>query len=145
DHTISGAYRSSGIGGARDLPMAVSSRERKRVCYRGFVSRPAQLSRTGAEGDRGMIPGLLCVVLLAGTLIDVFKPARESFQPSGKTRLEFLFERKEVVYENLRDLNFDYRAGKYPQQDYESLRASLESEAAAILSEIDLLQRARPI
>jgi hypothetical protein len=89
-----------------------------------------------------MIPELLCVLLLAGALIYVFKPADETFNSADKTRLAFLLERKDVVYENLRDLNFDYRAGKYPQQDYESLRASLENEAAAILSEIDSLQRA---
>jgi hypothetical protein len=89
-----------------------------------------------------MIPEILCVLLLAGTLIYVFKPASERFDSTDKTRLAFLMERKDVLYENLRDLNFDFRAGKYPQQDYEELRVSLENEAAAILAEIDSLQRA---
>ena len=35
-----------------------------------------------------------------------------------KTRLDFLEERKEQLYENLRDLNFEYRAGKYPEEDF---------------------------
>ena len=87
-----------------------------------------------------MMPEILCVLLFAGLLVYVFKPSRESFQPLDKTRLSFLLERKEVIYENLRDLNFDYRAGKYPQQDYETLRTSLENEAAQILAEIDHLQ-----
>jgi hypothetical protein len=85
---------------------------------------------------------VLCVLLFVGLLVYVFKPSGESFQPLDKTRLSFLLERKEVVYENLRDLNFDYRAGKYPQQDYENLRISLENEAAQILAEIDHLERA---
>lgn len=85
---------------------------------------------------------VLCVLLFVGLLVYVFKPSGESFEPMDKTRLSFLLERKEVVYENLRDLNFDYRAGKYPQQDYENLRISLENEAAQILAEIDHLERA---
>ena len=53
-----------------------------------------------------------------------------------KTRLNYLQERKEVVYENLRDLNFEYKAGKLPENDYQSTRNSLEEEAAAVLAEI---------
>ena len=88
-----------------------------------------------------MTAEILCVLLFVGLLVYVFKPSRESFQPLDKTRLSFLLERKEVIYENLRDLNFDYRAGKYPQQDYENLRTSLENEAAQILAEIDHLEQ----
>lgn len=89
-----------------------------------------------------MTAEILCVLLFVGLLVYVFKPNRESFQPLDKTRLSFLQERKEVIYENLRDLNFDYRAGKYPQVDYENLKTSLENEAAQVLAEIDHLQRA---
>ena len=49
-------------------------------------------------------------------------------------------ERKDVVYENLRDLNFEYKAGKFPESDYASMKASLEEEAAAILAEIARLE-----
>jgi len=45
-----------------------------------------------------------------------------------------------VIYENLRDLNFDFNAGKYPAEDYLSLRNSLEAEAAEVLAEISALQ-----
>ncbi len=57
-----------------------------------------------------------------------------------KTRLLYLRERKEDVYENLRDLNFDFKAGKLPEKDYQSLRATLEDEAAALLAEIARLE-----
>jgi hypothetical protein len=52
----------------------------------------------------------------------------------------YLRERKEVVYENLRDLNFEHNAGKVPESDYQSMRNSLEEEAAAILAEISRLE-----
>jgi len=51
-----------------------------------------------------------------------------------------LQERKEAVYENLRDLNFEFKAGKVPDQDYLNLKNSLESEAAGILAEISRLE-----
>jgi outer membrane protein TolC len=67
---------------------------------------------------------------------NVFASQRE------KTRLDFLEERKEQLYENLRDLNFEYRAGKYPEEDFQVQRAQLEKEAAQLLAEIDHLQQA---
>ena len=57
-----------------------------------------------------------------------------------KTRVNYLRERKDAVYENLRDLNFEYRAGKVPDVDYQNLKASLQDEAAALLAEIARLE-----
>jgi hypothetical protein len=57
-----------------------------------------------------------------------------------KTRVSYLRERKEAVYENLRDLNFEYRAGKVPEIDYQQMKTSLQDEAAAILAEIARLE-----
>jgi hypothetical protein len=57
-------------------------------------------------------------------------------------RRAYLEERKEAVYENLRDLNFEHRAGKLSDQDFESQRAALESEAAGILAELSTLESA---
>jgi hypothetical protein len=59
-----------------------------------------------------------------------------------KTRLAYLYERKEVIYENLRDLSFEYKAGKLGDADFESLRNSMEEEAVAVLAEIDQLEKA---
>ena len=49
-----------------------------------------------------------------------------------------------MVYENLRDLNFEHQAGKLPDQDFQSLKASLEDEAAGILAEMARLERPLP-
>ena len=57
-----------------------------------------------------------------------------------KSRAAYLAERKEAVYENLRDLNFEYNARKLPEKDYLSMKASLEEEAAALLAEIARLE-----
>ena len=66
----------------------------------------------------------------------------EVYAGEEKTRLGYLRERKESVYENLRDLNFEYKAGKVPDTDYQSMRSSLEEEAAAIMAEIARLEQA---
>jgi hypothetical protein len=47
------------------------------------------------------------------------------------------------VYENLRDLNFEYKAGKVPDTDYQSMKNSLEDEAATLLAEISKLESVR--
>lgn len=83
---------------------------------------------------------LACAALLIGILIYIFYPQRKTEEQTQKTRLEYLRERKETIYENLRDLNFEYRAGKYPEEDYLAQRAAMENEAAQVLSEIEFLQ-----
>lgn len=90
---------------------------------------------------------LTCAMVTLGVLFYVFYlPGRLHMGPE-KTRLAYLQERKEVVYENLRDLNFEHQAGKLPDQDFKSLKASLEDEAAGILAEMARLEQAatRPL
>ncbi len=82
-----------------------------------------------------------CFAMSAALLYFIFNLPPAVEHPIEKTRLAFLRERKEVVYENLRDLNFEYKAGKLPEADYANLRASLEDEAAAVLAEIAQLER----
>ena len=72
-------------------------------------------------------------VLVLGYILAV--PGRPSLG-RVKSRLVYLRERKDAVYENLRDLNFEYLAGKVPETDYQSLKSQLQDEAAALLAEI---------
>jgi hypothetical protein len=69
----------------------------------------------------------------------IFWPEKNPFVQANKTRVDYLRERKDVIYENLRDLNFEYQAGKYPEADYEEQRRGLEDEAAQVIAEIDAL------
>jgi hypothetical protein len=82
----------------------------------------------------------VCAAFTAAALYYVFFYPGEVYAGEEKTRLGYLRERKEAVYENLRDLNFEYKAGKVPDVDYQSLRTSLEDEAAAIMAEIARLE-----
>ncbi len=85
---------------------------------------------------------LICALITISVLFYIFYLPGKLFVGPEKTRLAYLRERKEVVYENLRDLSFEYKAGKLPDSDYQSLKSSLEEEAAAVLAEIASLEQA---
>jgi hypothetical protein len=82
-----------------------------------------------------------CLALAVASLFYVFYLPGRLFLGPEKTRAGYLRERKDAVYENLRDLNFEYRAGKVPDADYQSLKSSLQDEAATILAEIARLEQ----
>jgi len=88
---------------------------------------------------------IACGVLFLAIFTFVFYPQRRTARQVPKTRLDFLREQKEVLYENLRDLNFEYSAGKYTAEDYAAQRAGLENETAAVLAEIDMLEPYVPL
>ena len=88
---------------------------------------------------QGLIAGVL---LLVAVFAYTFWPENVFASQREKTRLDFLLERKDQLYENLRDLNFEFRAGKYPEEDFVVQRAQLESETEQLLAEIDHLQHA---
>jgi hypothetical protein len=85
---------------------------------------------------------LACLLITLGTTVYVFYLPGKLYLGPEKTRLNYLRERKEAVYENLRDLNFEYKAGKFPDVDYQTMKLSLEEEAAAVLAEIARLEDA---
>jgi len=86
---------------------------------------------------QGIVAGFMMLITL---LVYTFWPENAFASQKEKTRLDFLQERKEQLYENLRDLNFEHRAGKYPEEDFEAQRALLENETEVLLAEIDHLQ-----
>jgi hypothetical protein len=86
-----------------------------------------------------------CALFAACLFVYVFYQPGEVETGEQKTRLTYLLERKEATYENLRDLNFEYKAGKLSEQDYAVQRTSLEDEAAAILAEIESIEKARAV
>jgi hypothetical protein len=85
---------------------------------------------------------IICAMITLCVLFYVFYlPGKLQLGPP-KTRLGYLRERKDAVYENLRDLSFEYKAGKFPDSDFQAMKTSLEEEAAAVLAEIARLEEA---
>ena len=85
-----------------------------------------------------------CFALAAATLIFIFyiQPDASDLAPH-RTKLDQLLERRDTIYDNLRDLRFEYRSGKYAEDDFEAMKGSLENEAALILAEIDQVTEAQ--
>jgi hypothetical protein len=79
-----------------------------------------------------------CLALAVATLLFIFyiQPDASDLAPH-RTKLDQLLERRDAIYDNLRDLRFEYRSGKYSQGDFEAMKTALENEAALALAEID--------
>jgi hypothetical protein len=93
----------------------------------------------------GVYIGAACLLLAIATLLFVFNVRLDSsdFTPH-RTKLDQLLERRDAIYDNLRDLRFEYRAGKYSETDYEEIKQSLEIEAARVLADMDTLTGSTP-
>jgi rRNA maturation endonuclease Nob1 len=57
--------------------------------------------------------------------------------PEPISPFHHLDERKAAIYENLRDLQFEYRVGKLSDQDYQQTKLDLQRELAGVMAEID--------
>lgn len=79
-----------------------------------------------------------CVLLAVATMVFLFllEPDPSDSAPH-RSRLDQLLERRDTIYDNLRDLKFEYRAGKFSEKDYEETRHALEAEAALVLAEME--------
>ena len=79
-----------------------------------------------------------CLALAIATLLFIFyiQPDASDLAPH-RTELDQLMERRDTIYDNLRDLRFEFRSGKYSEGDYEAMKTSLENEAAVVLAEIE--------
>jgi hypothetical protein len=85
-----------------------------------------------------------CLALLIAVLLFIFfiQPDASDLAPR-RSKLDQLMERRDTLYDNLRDLRFEYRSGKYAESDFEAMKNSLENEAAVILAEIDQITDAQ--
>ena len=55
-----------------------------------------------------------------------------------------LLQRKSIIYENLRDLAFEYRLGKLSDEDYQKTKTTLQGELAKVLAGIDGAPQGEP-
>ena len=79
-----------------------------------------------------------CLALTVATLLFIFyiQPDASDLAPH-RSRLDQLMERRDTIYDNLRDLRFEFRSGTYSEGDYNSMKLAIENEAAVVLTEIE--------
>lgn len=87
-----------------------------------------------------MIIALTCVIAIAVIAFILGVRPKDLPEPEPVSPFAHLDERKAAIYENLRDLQFEYRVGKLSDQDYQSTKKDLQKELAAVLAEVDQLK-----
>ncbi len=99
-----------------------------------FVNLAAAFLISSADG--AMLGA--CLALALATLLFIFyiQPDASDLAPH-RSKLDQLMERRDTIYDNLRDLRFEFRSGKYSEGDFNAMKTSLENEAALVLAEID--------
>lgn len=87
---------------------------------------------------------LVAVLLTAGTIVfTLLVRGRDIPEVPGVSPTAHLEERKAQIYENLRDLQFEFRVGKLSDADYQKTKLDLQRELAKVLAEIDTIQPAK--
>ena len=85
-----------------------------------------------------------CLALAMATALFVFYIQPDASDPAPhRTKLDQLMEQRDTIYDNLRDLRFEFRSGKYSEGDFEAMKIGLENDAALVLAEIDQVTEAQ--
>ncbi len=88
-----------------------------------------------------MIVVLAIVVALAALYYTLFVRDRDIPEPLPVSPIQHLQDRKQAIYENLRDLQFEYRLGKLSDEDYQQTKLALQKELAGVLAETEELSK----
>ena len=88
-----------------------------------------------------MLLTIAVVVLIAFAVgLTLFVRVEDLPKPEPESPFRLLDERKTRVYDNLRDLQFEYRLGKLSDEDYQSAKTVLQKELAQVLSDTEALK-----
>ena len=90
------------------------------------------------------------ILMTLGVLIYVLAPlvnrvaAPLTDGPDSLAEIHELYTLRDVNYETLRDLEFDFRSGKISDADYSDLSHRFKREAIALVGRIENLERSIP-
>jgi hypothetical protein len=88
---------------------------------------------------------LLGVAITAGSLLYIFFPLLRTGGflvdfDSNPSLVKQLLHKKKTIYENMKDLEFEYKMGKLAEEDYQKLREDYSREAFEVINQIESLQ-----
>jgi rRNA maturation endonuclease Nob1 len=84
-----------------------------------------------------MTIALTCLVAIAALLYTLAVRPQDVPDPIPASPIQHLEDRKYAIYDNLRDLQFEYRLGKLSDSDYQATKQALQKELAVVLSETE--------
>ena len=88
---------------------------------------------------------IAAVLTFAVILYTLFVRAHDLPEVAPASPVQHLESRKAAIYENLRDLQFEYRVGKLSDDDYQRTKKDMQAELAVVLAEMDRLQQQKPV
>jgi hypothetical protein len=97
---------------------------------------PASLLLVITAADGAVLGACLALAMATVLFIFYIQPDASDLAPH-RTKLDQLMEQRDTIYDNLRDLRFEFRSGKYSEGDYEAMKTGLENDAAVVLAQID--------
>jgi hypothetical protein len=92
-----------------------------------------------------MMIAIAALLALGAIIYTLAVRAQDLPEPEPVSPVRHLEERKGIIYENLRDLQFEYRLGKLSDADYQATKQDLQRELAAVLAEIDAILQKAPV
>ena len=84
-----------------------------------------------------MIIAITCVIAIVVIVFVLGVRPKDLPEPEPVSPFAHLDERKAAIYENLRDLQFEYRVGKLSDSDYQLTKKDLQKELAVVMAEVD--------
>lgn len=87
-----------------------------------------------------MTIAITCAVAIAVIVFVLGVRPKDLPEPEPESPFRHLDERKAAIYENLRDLQFEYRLGKLSDEDYQNTKRDLQKELAGVLAEVDRIK-----
>lgn len=84
-----------------------------------------------------MITAAAAAIVLAAFYFILVIRDKDIPEPVPVSPIQHLEDRKQAIYGNLRDLQFEYRLGKLSDEDYQQNKQALQRELAGVLSEIE--------
>jgi hypothetical protein len=87
-----------------------------------------------------VIIALTCLLAIVVIVFILGVRPKDVPEPEPESPFHHLDDRKAAIYENLRDLQFEYRVGKLSDEDYQSTKRDLQKELAVVMSEVDKLK-----
>ena len=84
-----------------------------------------------------MIIAITCVIAIVVIVFVLGVRPKDLPEPEPVSPFAHLDERKAAIYENLRDLQFEYRVGKLSDNDYQLTKKDLQKELAGVMAEVD--------
>jgi hypothetical protein len=84
-----------------------------------------------------VIIAITCILALVVMVFVLGVRPKDLPEPEPVSPFAHLDERKAAIYDNLRDLQFEYRLGKLSDNDYQLTKKDLQKELAAVMAEVD--------